>query len=146
MAEPRPAVFDSNVFISSLKGDEKASPACTDLIRRIADGAVRLVEPAVLLAEVVDAVGRHRSAREARRVEGLLRDMVAHWVVCDVEFCSRAGHTGYAHRIYGTDALYLQTALDHGAALVSLDRAHFVQRVKSRGADACSPAEFLLRV
>lgn len=53
-----PLTLDSNVFISKIKGDERYSDKCGALIARVGVDFF-LVEPAVVLTEVGNAVGRN---------------------------------------------------------------------------------------
>lgn len=142
MPEAEPVVLDSNIFISSHKGNEKFSEACTYLIEKIKEGKLVLAEPTILLAEVIDAIGRYADKEDAKAAEKILLRLVAVWIDCDKEFCARAGHTGYKYKIYGCDAIYAQVALDFNAPFISLDVEGLVEKLKAGGARAHSAGEF----
>lgn len=125
----RPITLDSNIFISKIKGDETYSNECGALIARVGADFF-LVEPATVLTEVGNAVGRNISLKAAEdEVDTLLR-MVSILMPCDKEFCVKAGLTGAEYDVYSADSLYLQTAINFGSTLVSLDEEEFINKVK----------------
>ena len=131
MNQPRSLTLDSNVFISQIKGDETYSRECGVLISRVGSDFF-LVEPAIVLAEVGNAVGRNVDLKTAEdEVDGLLR-MVSIIMPCDRELCVKAGLTGAEYDVYSADSLYLQTAMDLGSILVSLDE-EFLSKLKVKG-------------
>ena len=136
-------VLDSNVFISSLKGNEKASADCTKLIECVENKNLILIEPTILLSEVIDAIGRNIDENYALKSEKILKDMVSIWVDCDINFCVNAGHLGYKHKIYGCDAIYAEVAKEYNVPMVSLDINEFVNRLKSNNFEAYSVEDFL---
>jgi len=124
----RPLTLDSNVFISQIKGDETYSRECGVLISRVGSDFF-LVEPAIVLAEVGNAVGRNVDLKTAEdEVDGLLR-MVSLIIPCDRELCAKADLTGAEYEVYSADSLYLQTAMDLGSLLISLDE-EFLNKIK----------------
>ncbi len=143
MPKSRMAVLDSNVFISSHKGNEPFSQDCTALIKKVMEGKLILAEPAILLAEVIDAIGRYAGRDDAAEAEKILRDLVTFWVDCEKDFCIRSGHLGYSYKIYGCDAIYVQVATDLNAPFISLDIEDLVQKLKMKGFSAYSVKEFL---
>jgi len=85
-----------------------------------------------VLAEVGNAVGRNVDLRTAEdEVDGLLR-LVSLITPCDRDLCAKAGLTGAEYDVYSVDSLYLQTAMDLGSLLVSLDE-EFLSKVKVKG-------------
>ena len=128
MDQLRPLTLDSSVFISQIKGDEGYSRKCGSLISRVGSDFF-LVEPAIVLAEVGNAVGRNVDLKTAEdEVDGLLR-MVSLIMPCDRELCAKAGLTGAEYDVYSADSLYLQAAMDLGSLLVSLDE-EFLRKLK----------------
>ena len=128
MNQPRSLTLDSNVFISQIKGDETYSRECGILIYRVGSDFF-LVEPAIVLAEVGNAVGRNVDLKTAEdEVDGLLR-MVSIIMPCDRELCVKAGLTEAEYDVYLADSLYLQTAMNLGSILVSLDE-EFLSKLK----------------
>jgi len=66
-----------------------------------------LVELAIVLAEVGNAVCRNVGLRTAEdEVDGLLR-MVSMIMSCDRDLCAKAGLTGAEYDVYSADSLYL---------------------------------------
>jgi len=131
MKHLRPLTLDSNVFVSKIKGDERYSDECGALIARVGVDFF-LVEPALVLTEVGNAVGRNVNVKAAKdAVEKLLR-MISFLLPCDREFCVKAGLTGAEYDVYSADSLYLQAAIDSGSVLVSLDEEEFIVKVKAK--------------
>ena len=72
MDQLRPLTLDSSVFFSQIKGDETYSRRCGSLISRVGLDFF-LVEPAIVLAEVGNAVGRNVDLKTAEdEVDGLV--------------------------------------------------------------------------
>lgn len=128
----QPICIDSNVFIASTKGDEQHSSDCKRVIQALANGKFYLVEPTIFLSEVILNLAKYLGVETAKRLEHDLMQMVTAWETCDEHFCTSAAYTGALYRTYAADALYLETALKHGAILVSLDDADFLSRIKGR--------------
>lgn len=126
-----PITLDSNVFISQIKGDEEYSDECEALIRRVGVDFF-LVEPALVLTEVGNAVGRNINLNSAKEQVKALSRMVSILVPCDQAFCVRAGLTGVEYNVYSADSLYLQVAINFNSTLVSLDEEDFVDRIKTK--------------
>ncbi|MCZ7393106.1 MAG: hypothetical protein ABOK23_04785 [Candidatus Methanoperedens sp.] len=89
-----------------------------------------LVEPTVLLAEIGNAIGRNVGIKSGANRVIEVENIVSWFTACDKEFCKKAGITGAVHRIYSTDSLYLQTALDSYSILLSLDNEDFILKLK----------------
>lgn len=131
MAKLRPLTLDSNVFISQIKGDEAYSRECGVLISRVGSDFF-LVEPAIVLAEVGNAVGRNVDLKTAVDEVDWLLKLMSTIIPCDGNLCVKAGLTGAEYDVYSADSLYLQTSLDFGSLLVSLDE-EFLDKVKFKG-------------
>jgi len=93
---------------------------------------VFLVEPAIVLTEVGNAVGRNIGLRAAEEEVDMLLRMVSVLIPCDREFCVKAGLTGPEYDVYSADSLYLQAAINFGSVLVSLDEEEFINKVKAK--------------
>jgi len=114
-----------------MKGNEEYTQECGALIARTGVDFF-LVEPALVLTEVANAIGRNIDLEAAQEgVDSLLR-MITILVSCDREFCLKAGLTGAQYDIYSADSVYLQAAINHGSVLVSLDEKDFVSKVTSK--------------
>ncbi|MEM3464077.1 MAG: hypothetical protein QXL91_04355 [Candidatus Bathyarchaeia archaeon] len=66
MKRLRPLTLDSNIFISKIKGDESYSNECGALIGRVGVDFF-LVEPALVLTGVGNAVGRNINLKAAEK-------------------------------------------------------------------------------
>jgi predicted nucleic acid-binding protein len=145
MVSSRVLTLDSNVLIAALKRDEPQSDRCVELIRKIPTKFV-LSEPSVVYVEVCGTLARRiglEVAEEARRQ--LDRIMAPDRISqCDKSFCLSAYQLCHEYELYAIDALYLKTALDNHAILVSLDKREFVDRVNSKDSkiEAFHPSQF----
>ena len=127
----RPITLDSNIFISKIKGDEAYSNECGRLIARVGTDFF-LVEPATVLTEVGNAVGRNVNLKAAKEEVDMLSRMVSVLMPCDKAFCVKAGLTGAEYDVYSADSFYLQAAINFGSVLVSLDEEEFVDKIKAK--------------
>ncbi len=125
--------LDSNIFIASIKGDEKYSSACNKIISRVGIDFI-LVEPSIIFGEVGNAVVRNLNIDIAREEIQNLRKAITVIQICGVVFCGKAGLSGGQYDIYSANSFYLQTALEHNTILVSLDEEDFIDKIKSKGA------------
>jgi len=112
-----------------IKGSEIYSVHCGNIISRVGTDFV-LIEPAILLAEVSNAVGRNIDLKTARQEADTLKSMIAVFMPCNDEFCLRSGLTGAEYDIFSADSLYLQTAIDYHTIIVSLDEEDFVNKIR----------------
>jgi len=135
--------LDSNIFISSIKRNEEYSDKCREIIDKVGKDFI-LVEPAILITEVGNAVGRNINIETAKMEVEAIIEMVTIFQNCDTSFCNRAGLTGAKYNIYSADSIFLQTALDYDSILITLDEDDFLKRVKAVRAkvDVVHPREF----
>jgi len=145
MPPSRILTLDSNVMIAALKKDEPQSDRCAELIRKIPD-EFSLSEPSIVYEEVCGTLARkigRRIADEARKQLDLMihQDSLVH---CSKSFCISAYPLCYEYDLYAIDALYLKTALDRRAILVSLDKRDFIDKVNSKPSsiEAYAPSQF----
>ena len=135
--------IDANVFIASTKENEPYSPDCRRVIQAVADGEFYLIEPTICLTEVIRNISKYLGMETGKTQENNLRRMVSIWEICDDHFCTSAGYTGALYGTYAMDSIYLETALKHHAALVSLDEDDFLLRIKGRvGLEIYHPRDF----
>jgi predicted nucleic acid-binding protein len=126
--------LDSNVMIATLKEDESHSDRCAEIISKV-PGQFILSEPSIVYQEVCGTLARRVGAEvadNAKRQLDLIIDasLLAN---CDRAFCVSAYPLCSEYGIYAIDAMYLKTALDNRAVLVSLDKEDFIDKVNSRG-------------
>jgi len=125
--------LDSNVFIAALKEDEPYSEKCLQILSRIPDIFI-LTEPSILYQEVCGTLARKVGKETADQARKQL-DRIIHPKLlrnCDKAFCTSAYPLCAEYGIYAIDAIYLKVALDNHAALVSLDREDFIEKLKSK--------------
>jgi predicted nucleic acid-binding protein len=125
--------LDSNILIASLKTDEMHSDKCSEILREVPYGFI-LVEPSIVYQEVCGTLAKRVGMDEADNAKKQL-DIMIHprlLVNCDRSFCVSAYPLCSEYNIYALDAIYLKTALDNHAILVSLDKEDFIDKVKSK--------------
>ena len=132
-------------MIAALKRDEPQSERCAELLKKVPDQFL-LTEPSIFYQEVCGTLARRvglEVADEARRqLDRIISpERVAE---CDKPFCLSAYRLCHEYNLYAIDALYLRTALDYHAILVSLDKRDLLDRVKANGSgvEAFHPSQF----
>jgi predicted nucleic acid-binding protein len=126
--------LDSNVLVAALKEDEPYSVQCSEIIGKVPDAFV-LSEPSIVYQEVCGTLARRVGAETADDAKKQL-DLFIHPSLladCDRAFCVTAYPLCSEYGIYAIDAMYLKTALDNGAIVVSLDKEDFIDKVNSKG-------------
>ena len=125
--------MDSNVMVAALKGDEPYSDRCAEILSKVPDSFV-LSEPAIVYQEVCGTLARRAGADVADDAKRQL-DLIIHPSLlanCNRTFCVSAYPLCSEYDIYAVDAMYLKTALDNRAVLVSLEKEEFIDRVNSK--------------
>ena len=120
-------------MIAALKEDESHSDQCAEIISKV-PGQFILSEPSIVYQEVCGTLARRVGAEvadNAKRQLDLIIDPSL-LVNCNRAFCVSAYPLCSEYGIYAIDAMYLKTALDNRAVLVSLDREDFIDKVTSR--------------
>mgnify|MGYP001138956768 CR=1 FL=1 len=125
--------LDGNVFVAALKADEPYSDDCSKILAKVPDDFI-LVEPSIVYLEVLGTLARKVGVSEALVGKTMLDDMISPilLVTCDRDFCIEAFPLCSTYDVYAIDSLYLKTALDVHAILVSLDKEDFVNRIKEK--------------
>lgn len=137
--------LDSNVLVAALKEDEPYSRQCSEIIGKVPDAFV-LSEPSIVYQEVCGTLARRVGAETADDAEKQL-DLFIHPSLladCDRAFCVSAYPLCSEYGIYAIDAMYLKTALNNGAVVVSLDKEDFIDKVnfKEPGVEAYHVSQF----
>ena len=125
--------LDSNVLIAALKTDETHSEKCAEILTHVPDTFI-LAEPSIIYQEVCGTLARKADLDTANAAKKQL-DLMIHprlLTNCDGTFCTSAFPLCSEYNVYAIDALYLQVALDNQSILVSLDKEHFTDRLKSK--------------
>jgi predicted nucleic acid-binding protein len=124
--------MDSNVMIAALKEDEMHSDGCAEILRKVPEPFI-LSEP-IIIQEVCATLARKAGAGVANDARSQL-DLIIHPSLlanCNKAFCVSAYPLCSEYDIYAVDAMYLKTALDNLAVLVSLDKEDFIAKVNSK--------------
>jgi predicted nucleic acid-binding protein len=132
----RVLTLDSNVLIAALKQDEPYSDRCSEMLGNVPDLFI-LSEPSVVYQEVCGTLARRVGAEVADDAKKQL-DLLIHPSLladCNRAFCVSAYPLCCDYGIYAIDAMYLRTAIDNRAVMVSLDKEDFIDKVKSKGSD-----------
>ena len=132
----RVLTLDSNVIIAALKQDEFYSEKCAEILGKVPDAFV-LSEPSIVYQEVCGTLARRVRADVADQARKEL-DLIIHprlLVNCNKAFCVSTYPLCSEYDIYAIDAMYLKTALDSNAVLVSLDNEDFIEKVNSKRPD-----------
>jgi predicted nucleic acid-binding protein len=137
--------LDSNVLIAALKKDDPHSKDCSEILSRVPDEFV-LSEPSIVYQEVCGTLARKVGLEVAAEARKYL-DQIIHpnlLINCNKNFCVSAYALCREYDVYAIDGLYLKVALESHAALVSLDREDFINRVnrKKPSIRACHASEF----
>ncbi len=145
MPPSRILTLDSNVMIAALKKDEPQSDSCAALLRKVPDQFL-LSEPSIIYEEVCGTLARKVDRETADEARNQLDRMINpnRLAQCDKTFCVSAYPLCPQYDLYAIDALYLKTALNHSAILVSLDKSDFIDRVNSKPSaiEAFHPSQF----
>jgi len=141
----RPLTLDSNVMIAALKEDEPQSDDCIALLHKVPDQFL-LSEPSIIYQEVCGTLARKVDRRTADEARKQLDRIISpdQLVQCDKAFCVSAYQLCSEYDLCAIDALYLKTALNHTAILVSLDEKDFIDTVNSKRPtiEAYHPSQF----
>ncbi len=125
-------VLDANVIISAIKGTEEHSPNCRNLLTAVWD-EYYLIEPRIILLEVVNSIFRHLGRKAAEKVYNDLTDAV--YLFQDFTTNKELKHVaevGASYNIYAIDSLYLTTALKNKSTLISLDKKDFIDKIRAK--------------
>ena len=128
--------LDSNIFIAALKEDESYSDKCSEILEKVPDNFI-LSEPSIVYQEVCGTLARRTGLDIADEAKKHL-DLILHPKLlanCNRAFCVSAYPLCAEYNIYAIDAIYLKTALENNAVLVSLDKEDFIEKVKHKRPD-----------
>jgi predicted nucleic acid-binding protein len=120
-------------MIAALKEDESHSDRCTEIIGKIPSQFI-LSEPSIVYQEVCGTLARRVGAEVADNAKRQLDLIIDPSLLtnCNKAFCVSAYPLCSEYGVYAIDAMYLKTALDNRAILVSLDKEDFIDRVNSK--------------
>jgi len=125
--------LDANVLIAAASKKERNSEKCAEILAKVPNLFI-LAEPSIVYQEVCGTLARKADLDTANAAKKQL-DLMIHprlLTNCDGTFCTSAFPLCSEYNVYAIDALYLQVALDNQSILVSLDKEHFTDRLKSK--------------
>ncbi len=125
--KPSELVVDASVAIKWLLGDVRGEadvPAANQVLFRIRDGEVRLVQPPHFVLEMAGVLAREAPARAARDLADL--GLVEMSVVDETQVVHRALELAIHHRQHVFDTMYHAVALSRpDALLVTADERYW---------------------
>jgi len=115
--------IDSSVFVAAIRQGEEKQESCKKLLRKVASGEFKAIEPYTVLVEVTAAIRRRTGSIEfAERIkndllsiEGITFEEVVRYRA--EEACQIAAQAS----IRGMDAVIVQIAKENKCTLVTLD-------------------------
>jgi len=120
-------------MITALKEDEPHSDLCVEILGKVPELFI-LSEPSIIYQEVCGTLTRRVGTEIADDAKNQLDSIILPSLLanCTRAFCVSAYPLCFEYDIYAIDAMYLKTALDNRAVLVSLDKEDFIDRVNSK--------------
>ena len=137
---------DASVFLNAFNPYEAGHAESRRFLEYLQAKAIPIIAPTLLIPEIAAAISRGSGngtlAREfASRLESLPHLML---IPLDMVLAHQAVDVAAAHRLRGSDAVYVAVALRFGSALATLDRE---QHDRAAGALAIYyPAEALTEI
>lgn len=138
--------IDSSVFVSAARSSEAGNRDSTEFLAWVRRERPRLFLPALLTVEVATALSRTGSAASLAQHYALSIAQLPNTVLVPLDegLARQATTLGAQDRLGGADAVYLATASQFAAELITLDNEQ-----RQRGAaivQTLTPAEFLQTV
>jgi predicted nucleic acid-binding protein len=135
--------LDANIFIRDLDPYDSEHKTCHTLLAHLVQGAIEIVIPLLVLAEVAGTVSRtRRDPIRARLAADAIRALPhISLIPLDESLAQDAANIAADYALRGADAVYVAIAYRYNCTLVSLDRE---QRERSAALIvARTPAEIL---
>lgn len=116
--------LDSSIFIAALRKEELEHDSCFNILEKVKNGVYVAIEPYTVLIEVVAAIKRRTGSSELatnvkRFMESLdtvyFLELVRSRADKCAEICEKLS-------VKGMDSIVIQTAMENGAILVTLDK------------------------
>ena len=133
--KPDTIIVDASVLIAAARPREEGHSPARSLLHRCFDDGAQLMEPAIVVPEVLGALSRTGSPpRVARQiVAGYRRRSGFTPLPFDIHQAESAGDIASLQRVKGSDAIYLALARELALPLVTLDREQRERRARRRG-------------
>lgn len=136
---PTHFTVDASVFVAACRPYEPGFAASSEFFRFVRQEGARLIEPAILPVEIAAAMARGQEQASATReyTERVLALPYLQLHPLDELAARRAATLATQCRLRGADALYVATAAQYGARLVTLDAEQLARAPDSVA--ACRP-------
>ncbi len=135
--------IDSSVFVSAARPTERGNMDSALFLAWVRRTRPRVFVPTLVIAEVATALSRTGSdaglAEQYALAIGQLPNIV--FIALDETLARQAAALGARHKLRGADAVYLATAAQFAAELITLDAEQLTRSASI--VQALSPAEFL---
>ena len=130
---------DTSVFIAACRPSEAGHAASRKFIRLVRQEGPVLIEPTILPVEIAAALarGQEGAARAVEYAHVVLALPTLNLHALDGTSVLQAMRTAVQCRLRGADALYVATAMQYGARLVTLDAEQLERAPASM--HACKP-------
>jgi predicted nucleic acid-binding protein len=125
--------IDSSVFASSARPMEPGHEHCVRLLRWVKQARPRLFLPTLVLVETAAALSRTGSeASLAQRFAASIAQLPnVVMVALDEGLARQAALLGAQHKLRGADGVYVATAAQFGAELITLDEEQLQRGAKA---------------
>ncbi|NJC95601.1 MAG: hypothetical protein C3F07_08160 [Anaerolineales bacterium] len=119
-----PVTVDASVFVNALSPDEDGSDKSANFISRLKEEGVALIQPALLIPEVVASIARKQGGKQIALevLQELKKISNLTLVDLDDDFADFASEVAANNRLRGSDAVYAAVALRFGTELITLDK------------------------
>ncbi len=149
MAKNRPpvrALVDACCFLVFITGQAANQDAARELLRRIDDKEIQLVESPLILVEVPPTHANDRGDGKRSLIRGLLESAEVDYIDLTSAIARRAGDYLPSYGLKTMDAIHLATAVHaHVDALVTLNTKDFPMGETVDGVPVLTPEAFLRR-
>lgn len=115
--------LDTNIFVRDLDPYDPEHSTCSALLAQLAQRAIPIVIPVLLLAELAGTISRTRRDPIRGRLAAQAIELMPHvrLVPVDVHLAQSAAELAADYRLRGADAVYVAVARQAGTILVTLD-------------------------
>ena len=121
-----PAIFtvDASVFLNAFNPYEAGYADSNRFLVYLQEQAIPIIVPYLILPEVAAAISRGSGNMEWAREFASMLERLPHLVLVslDTVLARQAVDVAAAHRLRGSDAVYVAVALRFGSVLATLDR------------------------
>ena len=119
-----PVTVDASVFVNAFSPTEEGSDQSFEIITRLRDEGIPIIQPTLFIPEVIASVARKKDnpklalelAQELRNFSSLTL------VALDENLADFASEVAANNRLRGSDAVYAAVALRFGTELITLDK------------------------